>query len=117
MQKPNEEQIRLQQDLDFEKKRAIKFVSQNVEREREIKILKKDLKNQIGFCNRLAEHPYHLIDSGLFGEKSRIYKVLLTVYLENGRTDCDKLDSPTRRFIKTSMQFVVWNNHLNFFLA
>ena len=71
LQKHNEEQIKLQQDLDFEKKRAIKFVSQNVEREREIRILKKDLKNQTEFCNRLAEHPNHLIDRVVYLETEK----------------------------------------------
>ena len=71
LQKQNEEQIRLQQDLDFEKKRAIKFVSQNVEREREIRILRKDLNNQIEFCNRLAEHPNHLIDRVVYLETEK----------------------------------------------
>ena len=71
LQKHNEEQIKLQQDLDFEKKRAIKFVSQNVEREREIRILKKDLKNQTEFYNRLAEHPNHLIDRVVYLETEK----------------------------------------------
>lgn len=40
----SEEQIKLQEDLDFEKKRVIKFVSQNVDRQREIEHLRKELK-------------------------------------------------------------------------
>ena len=55
----------------FEKKRVIKLVSQNVEREREIRILRKDLRNEIEFCDRLAEQPNHLIDRVVYLEREK----------------------------------------------
>ena len=47
------------------------MVSQNVERERKIRILGKDLMNQIEFCDRLAEHPNHLIGIVIYLEREK----------------------------------------------
>ena len=58
--KLNEEQVELQRDLDIEKNKVLKLVSQTVDRDHEI--LREELANRIEFYDRLAEFPNHLID-------------------------------------------------------
>ena len=60
LQKQNDEQLKLQRDLDIEKNKVMKFVSLNVDRDHEI--LKEELATRILFCDRLTEFPNHLID-------------------------------------------------------
>ena len=66
--KLNEEQVELsflifiQQDLDIEKNKVMKLVSQNADRDNEIRILREELASRIEFYDRLAEFPNHLID-------------------------------------------------------
>ena len=55
LQKQDEEQIKFKQSLQYEKKNVTKFVSQNVERQREINYLREELTRQTDLYSRGEE--------------------------------------------------------------
>ena len=55
LQKQDEEQTKIEQNLQYEKKNVTKFVSQNVERQREINSLREELTRQVDLCSRGEE--------------------------------------------------------------
>ena len=93
LQKQDEEQTKTEQNLQYEKKNVTKFVSQNVERQREINSLREELTRQLDLCargeevrNMLQEHATLLCSrvSVLEKEKQNL-ESLLDYISKNGK--------------------------------
>lgn len=72
LQKQSEEQKKLQDDLDFEKKRVVMFVAQNVDRQRDIVILREELTKQINLIDQLKDDEKRLCGKMTEYEKDRL---------------------------------------------